>query len=509
MEYNKKILLLFLAIILFGGFMRFWNLSNVPPGLYPDEAMNGGDALQALESNNFKIFYPNNNGREGLYINVLAFLLKIFGPHIWVIRVLPAIIGTLTIFGLFLLAKELFDQRIALWASFFIATSFWHVNFSRIGFRAISVPLLLSFSFYFLFKGLRTGKFKDFIFGGIFFGIGFHTYIAFRFAPFLLVAALLFWMLFGQKKEPSSLFHPCKACKGVLVFLFTTFIVALPIGWYFLTNPQDFFGRSGQVSIFSQPNPLLALTISIGKTLAMFNIFGDFNWRHNYAGSPELFFPVGIFFIIGIILAFKRFKTSPSYGFIIAGFCIMTLPSILTYEGLPHALRSIGMLIFTMLLCAIGAEFAINYLKSRYKTLTLLLIIVLALALPYHVFQKYFYQWGQNPEVQGAFTHYFVMVGETLNKLPTEDKKYVIVNDPGVLVDNVPVSAQTVKFVAYEQKNIIYINPSEIDTITLTPDTVIIPMTPDTKLFEELQKRFYNGLESSYNEYGVLVFNYK
>ena len=34
----------------------------------------------------------------------------------------------------------------------------------------------------------------------------------------------------------------------------------------------------------------------------MFNVHGDDNWRHNVSGAPELFWPVGILFLLGIIL---------------------------------------------------------------------------------------------------------------------------------------------------------------------------------------------------------------
>ncbi|MEK9147933.1 MAG: hypothetical protein AAB650_00675, partial [Patescibacteria group bacterium] len=71
MRLRPEILIL-LAILILGAGFRFYLLPSVPPGLYPDEAANGNNAREALETGNFKVFYPENNGREGLFINIQA-----------------------------------------------------------------------------------------------------------------------------------------------------------------------------------------------------------------------------------------------------------------------------------------------------------------------------------------------------------------------------------------------------------------------------------------------------
>ena len=138
------ILLLILTIAVF---FRFYQLNSIPSGLWPDEAANGVDALKALDSSDFRIFYPANNGREGLFINLQAISISLFGATPFALRLVSAIIGTLTVLGLYLLAKQLFNRRIASVAAFFLAVSFWHVNFSRIGFRAIMLPFIMVFAF--------------------------------------------------------------------------------------------------------------------------------------------------------------------------------------------------------------------------------------------------------------------------------------------------------------------------------------------------------------------------
>src|SRR3989344_1817529 len=146
----KKERVIILCIIAIAIFFRFYQLDLTPPGLWPDEAANGVDALKALDNKDFKIFYPANNGREGLFINLQSISIAVLGAEPWALRIVSAIIGTLTVIGLYLLTRRLFDWRMAAVSSFFLAVSFWHVNFSRIGFRAIMLPFILVWAFYFL-----------------------------------------------------------------------------------------------------------------------------------------------------------------------------------------------------------------------------------------------------------------------------------------------------------------------------------------------------------------------
>jgi 4-amino-4-deoxy-L-arabinose transferase-like glycosyltransferase len=187
----KKIVLGLLFAILIAAFaLRFTNIENIPSSIYPDEAQNGVDGQIANATGNYKWFYPTNNGREGLFINIQAMSIKYLGNTTFALKIPSIIFGTLTVLGVFLLTYELFQSYIAgLIAAYLIAFSYWAINFSRIGFRAIMLPFILSFAFYFLFKGLRTKKLHDFIIAGFIYGLGLHTYIAFRVSPLVLIVS--------------------------------------------------------------------------------------------------------------------------------------------------------------------------------------------------------------------------------------------------------------------------------------------------------------------------------
>ena len=524
---KRAALLILLGIIILGGYFRFFEITSIPLGLYPDEATNGNNALEAIKTGQYKTFYPENNGREGLFINLQSLSVRLFGNEPWALRIVSAFFGTLTILGVYLLAKELFisyrsTELIALLSAFFLATSFWHLNFSRIGFRAIMVPFLAAFGTYFLLKGLRKGTHWEMVLAGIFIGFGFHTYIAFRFMPFVLAVPVL-WYLWHWRKENLNnnlkTENTCFPCL-ILLFVFVTFVVALPMGYYFLQHPEDFLGRTGQVSIFSAESPLFELVKSAGATLQMFFFKGDCNWRHNYNCHAHLYWPVAVFFAAGALISLRSlFSRSENHKIqtvtLLAWLFFMSMPAVLTREGIPHALRSVGIIPAVMILAGLGVTWLwekitewverqkikypkyVHGLERIQKELALLAVLLLVL-LPFQTFKTYFIRWAHHPETYFAFSTDLLHLGQYLAELPLENKKYVVVNLPGVEVRGIPAPAQTVMFSSNtfqeadrKEKNLTYVLPSDIEKIEVSGKTIIALLRgEDLPLVRSLQKKF-------------------
>lgn len=567
MERKTKIALV-LVVLIIAAFFRFYRIAEIPPGLYPDEAVNGNNAAEALESGGFKVFYPDNNGREGLFINLQAISIALFGAEPWALRFVSAVFGTLTVLGIYLLAKELYREKpevpnpkpesspnvqmstlrvssfrfrvsqsemIALLSSFFLATSYWHINFSRIGFRAIMVPFFAVFGIYWLMKALRTGKIFSAVLAGIFIGLGFHTYIAFRFMPLVLMAPIIFSLAQWRRSRSAASSvpidypidtvdtdrRPCIPCV-IALFLFVTFVIALPIGLYFLQHPADFFGRGGQISIFSAESPLKEFVKSNALTLGMFNVWGDCNPRHNLNCQPELFWPVGVFFIFGLIITagniFKKPLTPVPY-ILAAWFIFMMLPATLTREGLPHALRSIGLIPPVMIFAGLGAArlftHAENYFESfmknpawskyhsqlyRIKKEIAVLLFVILLAVLANTYRAYFQRFHFSPKTAEAFRSELLAMARYANERSPNTRVYFIANYPN-LYYGLPIETQVLQFItetrtpeSRRDKNIIYVMPEEIDNLLMAESRnariVIIPMRQDDlDTFKYIKKR--------------------
>lgn len=461
-----------ILVILVASFFRLYRFQDFPPGLYPDEAMNGNNALETLATGHWKVFYPENNGREGMFINIQALSVAAFGNYPWALHLPSAIFGILTVLGVYFLGKELLGKQAGILAALFMAAGFWHINFSRIGFRAIMAPLLAVWGTYFLFRAFNRHRYILIsIIGGLVFGLGAHTYIAYRAMPLLALIIAVVYFINGLPETRK------KILISFVLFTISAVIAFAPLGMYFLKNPQDFFGRTTQVSVFSSPTPLKDLGLNILKTAGMFNVQGDYNWRHNLSGKPLLVVPVGIAFLVGLFLMVRgvwREKTKAIPEITLLSWLIIGgLPVVVSNEGIPHALRAILMAPAVYLIAGFGMMEIFSFFSrrtSRQIAVTILsAVIAFTIAQTYN---DYFRVWGPNPETAGAFNHQDIEIARTLNNLLISQPKYIVVEANGVLVRGIPMPTQTIMFLTdtftpdkQKKKNLYYILPSEKDAI--------------------------------------------
>src|SRR3989344_2748902 len=476
-------------IIIIATYLRVANIKSVPPGLYPDEAMNGNNALEALATDDFKVFYPENNGREGLFINIQALFLSLFGNEPWVLRLPSAIFGILTVLGIYFLTRELFkDKTLSLLAAFLLATSFWHIDFSRIGFRAIMAPFFLVWGIYFLLLSLRKAREpsrpKSYIlysiFSGIFYGLGFYSYIAYRATPIIIIFILALYFFEAKKGAVLKYFY-----RNATLFLISAFIVTIPLNIYFLENPQDFLGRTSQISVLSSETPTKDFLVNTLKTAGMFNFVGDWNWRHNIAGKPLLFWPIGITFLVGLVLSLRSLIKSDGLKtaaiILLAWLTVAAAPVVISNEGLPHALRAILMAPPVIIISSLGGWWLFSRLRgeispNKLKAAALVMLTLITV----EAYASYFMIWAKNPNTADAFSEDYVKLGVELNALPKEIPKFVIVNADGVDVRGMPMPAQTVMFITdtfrneeRANKNIRYLTPAELME-TVFPENAFI-----------------------------------
>ena len=419
--------------------------------------MNGSNILEILETGTYKVFYPENVGREGLFINLQAFFVAWLGNNAFALRVPAALIGTLTVWGVYLLGVELFSVPTGLWGAFFLATSFWHLLFSRTGLRAICGPLFLVWSLYLLLVGLRRAR-EDksstaaMAVAGVVYGLGFHTYISYRLTPVLVLGVLL-WA--GKSLWKKS-----------LPFVVSAAIVAAPLAWYFLNHPDQFSNRAGQVSVWRTDHPYSELVTNVWKTGLMFFMEGDRNWRHNYGGRPELFWPVGILFAIGIALAFvafcKRERFFP-YALLTAMIVVAAIPAVLTDDGVPHALRSLMMVPAVVLLAGYAAEWAYGHAPKSVGIAAALILGVLCIQ---HAFHTYFDLWANDSHLPPNYCASIVKLAEQYNAIPPQDRGYIAVTSTGPSANGIPVMFQPFVYLTHsytarqqQETNIHYVTP--------------------------------------------------
>ncbi len=476
---------IFTAILLIAAGLRLYEFEAVPPGLYLDEAADGANAVQAWETRQFKVFYPEDNGREGLYINVSSVFIHFFGSTAWAVRLPAAVFGILTVVGIFALTVELTTPTVALAAAFFLATSYWHVNFSRIAFRAIGAPFFLVWALYFLLLGfrrrLRAPEFAiSSSLAGVLYGLGFHTYIAYRITPVLVIVVLSFKFLEAWR---GKWMHRYSLAVGL--FLATAAVAVYPLLAYLLSHPDMATKRVNEVSILRSEHPSQDLAKNILLTAGMLYWQGDANWRHNYDHRPEVFWPVALFMTIGMAFAIREMlePASPEVSlppvllllWIVCG----AVPAVLSSENVPHALRSILMLPTIAVFAAIGATQSLSVL-TRWVSPTKLAaaVILLACALVGETAYTYFHLWARAPQTSAAFDVKNALLARRVNSLPLERTKVVAIQGPSEAADPFFLPLVSLRFLT---RSVTLEQQKESRISYYTPLTFPVPLQGDSE----------------------------
>src|SRR5258706_5761542 len=99
-----------LLIMAIGAALRFYQLGQVPYGLYQDEAYNGLDAVQVLAGWH-PLYFPANNGREPFFIYLVTAGVAAFGRTSLAVPLPGALLGTLLIPAAYVLGRGPFCPR--------------------------------------------------------------------------------------------------------------------------------------------------------------------------------------------------------------------------------------------------------------------------------------------------------------------------------------------------------------------------------------------------------------
>ena len=337
--------LLLLAVIT-AVLLRFWQLGEMPPGLYHDEAYNGLDAVSVLIDGP-SLFFDANNGREPTYILLTSLAVAALGQTALAVRLAAAVVGSVTVIAVYLLADCWFGRKVGLLSAWMWAITLWPVHLSRIGLRAITLIPLLALTFWLGTLAFRKQKTGLWLLAGLVYGLSFYTYLAVRVTPVLLGLLFLYllWRGYGKRLWP-----------GVGWFMLGTAVSLLPLMFLFLQDPGLILGRAGQVSILNADinggNLIGTLLRQIGLALGMFVWRGDTILRHNPAGRPVFDWLMAIPFLMGLVWCGVNWK-QPAAMALLLWVGVMLWPTILA-EDTPHFLRAVGVLPAVLLLPAIG-----------------------------------------------------------------------------------------------------------------------------------------------------------
>ena len=397
---NKYSSMYLLIILVIAAVLRILFLGTIPNGFYCDEASNAYDSYSLLHTlrdqhGQFLPWFTRSidDYREALFAFITIPFIKIFGLNEFAARFPAAFIGILTVLVLYYLVKECFGQKIALVAALFLAISPWHIQFSRIAFRAILIPLLFCLALLFFVKSFNKSKYIPI--SALFFAFSLYTYASARvFVPlFMLGLVIIFWQHFWEHKQQTL----------IAVGLFACIFIPLVIFWI---SPE---GMSRAKGTGLELNP-----ITIAKYyLSYFNPFflfikGDGISRHSAAKIGELYYFELITVLAGIFYLIK--EKSKERPILLLWLFLYPLPGALTSPS--HALRAIVGAPLFVILSAYGLVKLISLFKYNQQKIGLFItgivlvaslgILIKAYFLDYPLYTTRAWQYGMREAISYA-----------------------------------------------------------------------------------------------------------
>jgi 4-amino-4-deoxy-L-arabinose transferase-like glycosyltransferase len=253
------------VIFLVSLFIRWWLLDK--RWLDVDEGAHLMDAVLALDGKVPVIEYMS---REPLYVYSIAGFLKLFGTDFILARFLPAACSLLVGFVVFLLAKTLFNDKVALLSS----AIYWMLPLEL--FQSVKatteplVTLLTCLAFYAVVKFSQSSQRHWLVVAGVLSALGFYARNS---AIVIPVAVFVFIVLFceGRAREVARNFGFFMAGYGTIVLLVVAYYSRF-------TSLADLFFRL-------ELNPLSFLPWSVEQLLSL-----------RRPGSDAPFWPSDLFF---------------------------------------------------------------------------------------------------------------------------------------------------------------------------------------------------------------------
>ncbi|MGQ9826645.1 MAG: glycosyltransferase family 39 protein [Roseiflexus sp.] len=241
-SWTRREILALAVLTLAALVLRVTMLETIPQNFGGDEGEMGMEARGVLEGSITNPFSTGWLSHPTLWFFLQALSLTIFGNNVFGLRILSALIGTLTIPLLYLLARPLFGRNVAFGAATLLAMYHLHIHFSRLGVNNIADPFLALAAFTAFFSGVR--RLSPFAFGltGVVCGIAQHFYMGSRLTP-LLIAALIVHLALCDRQRFRT-----------VVLSLPLIIVGFGLGFgpliaHFIANPSALTARLAMVGV--------------------------------------------------------------------------------------------------------------------------------------------------------------------------------------------------------------------------------------------------------------------
>lgn len=384
-------------------FYRFYEINTVPAEPFSDHAEKLLDVYDVSQGK-YSIFFERNTGREFFQMYLTLAVGSLFGTGISFLslKLGTALAGFFTLPYVYLLGKELFNKRVALFALALTAFAYWPNVISRVGLRFPLYPLFAAPVLFYLIRGLRTQNRNDFILSGLFLGLGLHGYSSFRFVPVVVVIAILLYLLHVRNSEIRK-----QTLVLASILVLASVFVFIPLLRYSFEHPDMVVYRSmTRLADAERPlsgNPLMIFLDNLKNAMLMLNVDNGNIWVHSVLDRPALDVVSAVFFVFGYLALIGRYSRRRDWRdlFLVLSVPLLMMPSILSLAfpmENPSLNRTGGAYITVFIIVAFALDAMYQGLQQlgwrRGAVLLAAMFIAWSAALNYElVFNKYAWQF--------------------------------------------------------------------------------------------------------------------
>ncbi len=425
-----------LAIILLAAFFRLYRLDQVPPEMTSDHIEKLLD-IHDLYNGARPIYFERNTGREPFQFYWAFTVMRLFdtGGTFYGLKLANALIGIITVYGIYLFGRELAGENIGLLAAFFASVMQWAESITRMALRFPYVTIGATFALWAITRALRTNRRSDYLLAGLIFSAGLFGYTAYRAMPVALVVMLALKLVF---ERPASAAGWRQWLFNLTVFAWIAVLVFLPLVRYWNDKPDMFWSRSmtrleGDYGV-TPHNVGLTLVANTLRALGMFNVVGDSVWANTVANKPALDQVGGVIFLLGVLAALWRIVKHRDWLWLMAILAgvVLLVPSILSIafpNENPSVVRTAGAIPVVAVLVGLGmsvlARAARKLGGARWgRGLAVVMVAILLAATTTLNYQRYFDEYypsyqlsSQNSSEMADAMRAFIALGGDLEHI--------------------------------------------------------------------------------------------
>jgi len=367
-------------------------LAAVPPGMKVEEAQLGLRAYAQQASGGDPIAPLIGEPRGGrVLIEGVATLIELLGTSVVSLRLAPALCGALSVAIVFLLARRLLGPAAAIGAGALLATSRWHLRFSREADPAVLVPLLALLGVVVCERYFERGSWPRAA------GLAAWVGAALLAGPELMLPALAPLALWVAVRLLDGR-EPRRLRRGLLVgaAIAAVFIAA----W--LAKPETVGSLVGRGV---RPKPEASSADALGNQLKSYWSQQP-NLELGFAGAA-LLNPVQVgLLLIGAGLLLARARRAPGRAALLIGWLALSLLPLWypMARGPDSAASTLGALVAVVLISGVALE-AASRLAARAGRLAIGLVVAVPLVASAALDTRtYFAHWAEVPEVQAEYS---------------------------------------------------------------------------------------------------------